>query len=113
MQPTIIISVVSVIISAISVICAIYFSHKNRKVSDLKDLEQKVAERTAERTETNLKLNEITRNTQEIRYDVTSLKKDVQRTGEKIIELDASIRSAHHRIDGIEDRLNVQNLGKE
>lgn len=109
MQPSTIINIISVCIAAISVICAIYFSHKNSKTSDLKELEQRVAERT----ETNLKLDEINRNTQEIRYDVTSLKKDVQRNSEKIIELDSSIRSAHHRIDGIEDRLNIQNGGKE
>lgn len=100
----IVISFIGVCISAISVGVAIYFSSKNSKHSDVKDIERQVAERT----ETNMKLDEINRNTQEIRYDVSAVKKDVQKHGEKIIELDQSTRSAHHRIDGLEDRLNAR-----
>lgn len=100
----IVISIAGVCISAISAFAAIYFSSKNNKHSDVKDIERQVAERT----ETNMKLDEINRNTQEIRYDVSAVKKDVQKHGEKIIELDQSTRSAHHRIDGLEDRLNAR-----
>lgn len=94
----IIISIIGLLISGTSVICALYFSHKTSKTTDLKELEQRVAERT----ETNLKLDEINRNTTEIRYDVTSLRKDVQKHGEKIIELEASNKSAQHRLDTME-----------
>lgn len=102
MNISIIISIVGVVISAISVTCAIYFSSKNSKKTDVKEIEQRVAERT----ETNLKLDEINRNTQEIRYDVTSVKKDVQKHGEKIVEIEASAKQAHHRLDTLENRLN-------
>lgn len=102
MNLSIIISVIGLVISAISVSCAVYFSCKNSKKTDVKDIEQRVAERT----ETNLKLDEINRNTQEIRYDVTSVKKDVQKHGEKIVEIEASAKQAHHRLDTIESRLN-------
>ena len=102
MNISIIISVLGILISAISVTCAIYFSHKNSKTTDVKEIEQRVAERT----ETNIKLDEISRNTQEIRYDVTSVKKDVQRHGEKIIEIEASTKQAHKRLDTLENRLN-------
>lgn len=102
MNISIIISIVGVVISAISVTCAIYFSFKNSKKTDVKEIEQRVAERT----ETNLKLDEINRNTQEIRYDVTSVKKDVQKHGEKIVEIEASAKQAHHRIDTLEKRFN-------
>lgn len=102
MNITIIISIIGIVISAISVSCAMYFSHKNSKTTDVKEIELRVAERT----ETNIKLDEISRNTQEIRYDVTSLKKDVQKHGEKIIEIEASAKQAHKRLDTLEGRLN-------
>ena len=109
MNISIIISIIGLVISAVSVSCAVYFSCKNSKKTDVKEIEQRVAERT----ETNLKLDEINRNTQEIRYDITSVKKDVQKHGEKIVELEASAKQAHHRIDGLEDRLNMKDGGKE
>lgn len=102
MNISIIISIAGVVISAISVTCAIYFSHKNSRTTDVKEIEQRVAERT----ETNLKLNNIIQNTQEIRYDVTSVKKDVQKHGEKIVEIEASAKQAHKRIDTLEERIN-------
>ena len=102
MSTPVIISIIGLVISGMSVACAIYFSHKNSKKTDVKEIEQRVAERT----ETNLKLDEINRNTQEIRYDVTSVKKDVQKHGEKIVEIEASAKQAHHRLDTLENRLN-------
>ena len=103
MNISIIISIIGLLISAISVSCAIYFSSKNSKKTDVKEIEQRVAERT----ETNMKLDEINRNTQDIKYDVTAVKKDVQKHSEKIIEIDSSVKQAHHRLDTIENRLNT------
>ena len=108
-ETSIIISIVGLIISAASVGCAFFFSIKRSKVSDIKEIERRVAERT----ETNLKLDEINRNTQEIRYDITSVKKDVQRHGEKIVEIEASAKQAHHRLDTLEGRLNRKEIDEE
>lgn len=108
MNISIIISFIGLIISTISVMCATYFSHRNSKKTDVQDIERQVAERT----EINCKLDTINQNTQEIRYDITAVKKDVQRHGEKIIEIEASARQAHHRLDTIESRLNGKE-GKE
>lgn len=102
----IVISILAVIVSIISVAAMIYFNSKNSKHTDIKDIERQVAERT----EVNLKLDTINQNTQEIRYDVSAVKKDVQKHTEKIIELEQSARSAHHRIDGLEDRLNAREV---
>lgn len=102
----IIISITGVVISAISVGAVIYFNSKSNKHTDVKDIEQRVAERT----EVNLKLDTINQNTQEIRYDVSAVKKDVQKHAEKIVEIEASARQAHHRLDGLEDRLNAREV---
>ena len=96
----------AVIVSIISVAAMIYFNSKNSKHTDVKDIEQRVAERT----EVNLKLDTINQNTQEIRYDVSAVKKDVQKHAEKIVEIEASARQAHHRLDGLEDRLNAREV---
>lgn len=104
MNISIFISIAGLVISAISVSCAIYFSSRNSRKTDVKEVEQRVAERT----EMNMKLDAINQNTQEIRYDVSAVKKDVQKHSEKIIELEHRAASAHHRIDGLEDRLNAR-----
>lgn len=100
----VVISVIAVMVSIVSVIAMIYFNSKNSKHTDVKDIEQRVAERT----EVNLKLDTINQNTQEIRYDVSAVKKDVQKHAEKIVEIETSARQAHHRLDGLEDRLNMR-----
>lgn len=98
----IVISLIGVCISAISVGAVIYFNSKNSKHTDVKDIERQVAERT----EMNMKLDEINRNTTDIKYDVSAVKKDVQKHSEKIVELEQSTRSAHHRLDTLENRMN-------
>lgn len=108
MNTSIIISVIGLIISAISVTAVIYFNSKNSKKTDTKDIERQVAEQT----KINCKLDTINQNTQEIRYDITTVKKDVQRHGEKIIEIEASAKQAHKRLDTLEERINGKE-GKE
>lgn len=92
------------VFTGISVSAMIYFNSKNSKHTDIKDIERQVAERT----EVNLKLDTINQNTQEIRYDVSAVKKDVQKHAEKIVEIEASAKQAHHRLDSIERRLNKE-----
>lgn len=98
------ISIIGVVISAISVCAVIYFNSKNSNHTNVKDIERQVAERT----EMNMKLDEINRNTQDIKYDVSAVKKDVQAHGDRIIKVEESVKSAHHRLDGIENRLNKE-----
>lgn len=100
----IIISIIGMVFTGISVSAMIYFNSKNSKHTDIKDIERQVAERT----EVNLKLDTINQNTQEIRYDVSAVKKDVQKHAEKIVEIEASAKQAHHRLDSIERRLNKE-----
>lgn len=98
------VSVIAVVISAISLLSMLYFNSKSSKHTDVKDIERQVAERT----EMNMKLDEINRNTTDIKYDVSAVKKDVQKHAEKIVEIEASTKQAHHRLDTIERRLNKE-----
>lgn len=100
----IVISILAVIVSIISVAAMIYFNSKNSKHTD----EKEIRERIEEQTRVNLKLDEINRNTTDIKYDVSAVKKDVQKHAEKIVEIEASAKQAHHRLDSIERRLNKE-----
>lgn len=100
----IVISLIGVCISAISVGAVIYFNSKNSKHTD----EKEIRERIEEQTRVNLKLDEINRNTTDIKYDVSAVKKDVQSHGDRLIKVEESVKSAHHRLDTIENRLNKE-----
>lgn len=93
---------ITVLISAVSVAFGIYAGLKNSKRADTKDIE----ERTKDRAELNLKLDFISKQTNEIKEQISSLVKEVQNHGVKLAELEQSTRSAHHRIDSLEQRLN-------
>lgn len=98
------VSVIAVVISAVSLLAMLYFNSKSSKHTDVKDIERQVAERT----EMNMKLDEINRNTTDIKYDVSAVKKDVQAHGDRIIKVEESVKSAHHRLDTIENRMNKE-----
>lgn len=100
----IVISIIGMVFTGISVSAMIYFNSKNSKHTD----EKEIRERIEEQTRVNLKLDEINRNTTDIKYDVSAVKKDVQKHAEKIVEIEASAKQAHHRIDSIERRLNKE-----
>lgn len=100
----IVISIVGMVFTGISVSAMIYFNSKNSRHTD----EKEIRERIEEQTRVNLKLDEINRNTTDIKYDVSAVKKDVQKHAEKIVEIEASAKQAHHRLDSIERRLNKE-----
>lgn len=95
---------IALLISLVSVSFAIFFGMKNAKRGDVKDIEQRVAERT----ETNMKLDEIGRNVQDIKYDITATKNEVKALGERIVSVEQSTKSLHHRVDTVESRLNMK-----
>lgn len=104
MTISIAISIIAVFVSVVSVFSGIYFNSKNSKHTD----EKEIRERIEEQTRINMKLDEINRNTTDIKYDVSAVKKDVQSHGDRLIKVEESVKSAHHRLDTIENRLNKE-----
>jgi peptidoglycan hydrolase CwlO-like protein len=91
---------VALLLSVVSVTCAVYFGVKSNKRDDTSD-----AVRQATETATiNVKLDQIGGDVRDIKYDMTAVKKDVQNLTERVITLEQSTKSAHHRIDGVEER---------
>ena len=93
---------VALLSSFVSVAFSVYFGLKNSKRTDTKDIE----ERVKGDTRINVKLDNITQTTQEIKSEIFSMREDIKSHNDRLIKLEESVKSAHHRIDGIEERVN-------
>lgn len=93
---------IALLISIVSVCFSVFFGLKNNKRSDTKDIE----ERVKENTRINMKLDNIASNTTEIKNEVSEMRKEINLHGDRIIKVEESVKSAHHRLDGLEKRLN-------
>ncbi len=96
-----VISIIALIVTIISVSFAVYFGLKNSKRNDGADIEKKAYEQAS----INVKLDQIGGDVRDIKYDVTGVKKDFQLLNERVIKVEESAKSAHHRIDGIVERV--------
>lgn len=92
------------LISFISLLFSVFVWTKSNKRTDTKDVE----ERVKENTRINMKLDTIGTNVSDIKAEVGSLNTTVHKQEEKLILVEASAKSAHHRIDSLEERLNLQ-----
>lgn len=99
----------AIIISVLSLSFSVYMGLKGSKRTDAKDIE----ERTRERTELNCKLDMINSSTQEIKEQIASLVKDVQKHGDRITQIEGDMKHTadyveklHARITSIEERVS-------
>ena len=102
MPTAVIISIISVTFSVFFGLFSLFFIIKNNKKSDNSEL----AERVRENTRINMKLDTISSNTTEIKNEVTEMRKELNSHDNRIVKVEESVKSAHHRIDGLETRLN-------
>lgn len=96
------ISVCIAFVGLVSTICALIYTVKNSKRVDAKDLAEKIKESAT----VNLKLDTITNTVTDIKYDISATKKDVANLSIKVAEIEQSAKSAHRRLDSVEERLN-------
>lgn len=94
------ISIFALFVTAVSVAFAIYSGIKNGKRNDTSDIERKAAETAT----INVKLDQIGGDVRDIKYDMTATKKDVQALTERMITVEQSTKSAHHRLDAVEGK---------
>lgn len=92
---------IAVIISLISVAYAIYSGHRSGKRTDIKDIEERARTDTA----IQFKLDSIAQTVRETNGEVKSINEEMRKHSERLIALETSVKSAHHRIDGIEKQL--------
>lgn len=93
----------AVFVSILSLCASIFFGFKNNKRSDTKDIE----ERVKSDTRINMKLDNISATMSELKDEVTSLRDIITAHNERIIKLEQSVKSAHHRLDFMEDKMGV------
>ena len=102
MPVAIIISIISVTFSIFFGIVSLVLNIKNNRRTDNSDLEDRVRENTR----INMKLDTISSNTKEIKDEVVEMRKELNSHDNRIIKVEESVKSLHHRIDEMEARLN-------
>lgn len=91
---------VTILVSVVSVCFAVYFGLKSSRRNDIKDIQEK-AERD---TRINIKLDDISGDVKDVKYDISSVKKKVDEIDRRLLIVEQSVKSAHHRIDRIEGK---------
>lgn len=94
----------AIIISVLSLSFSVFMGLKSNKRTDTKDIE----ERVKENTRINMKLDAISTNTTDIKNEVSEMRKEINSHDGRIVKVEESVKSAHHRLDGLENRLNEQ-----
>lgn len=102
MPVAIIISIISVTFSIFFGIVSLVLNLKNNRRTDNSDLEDRVRENTR----INMKLDTISSNTKEIKDEVVEMRKELNSHDNRIIKVEESVKSLHHRVDKMEARLN-------
>lgn len=102
MPTAVIISIVSVAFSVFFGLFTLGLNLKNNKKSDNAEL----TERVKENTRINMKLDTISGNTTEIKNEVIEMRKELNSHDNRIVKVEENVKSAHHRIDGLETRIN-------
>ena len=93
---------ISYLISIVSLAFSVFFGLKSSKHTDTKDIE----ERVKDNTRINMKLDAIAGTTQEIKSEISTMREEINKHNDKIIKLEQSLKSAHHRLDNLEERMN-------
>lgn len=88
---------VALLLSIISVAFSIFFGIKNNKRSDTKDIE----ERVRNDTKINVKLDNISQTTQDIKNEISSMREDIKSHNDRLIKVEESLKSAWHEINEI------------
>lgn len=94
----------AIIISVLSLGFSVFMGLKSNKRTDAKDIE----ERVKENTRINMKLDAISNNTTDIKNEVSEMRKEINSHDSRIVKVEESVKSFHHRLDGIEERLNTE-----
>lgn len=88
---------VTILISAVSVAFALYSGISNMKRNNKQD----TANDAAQLTTVIVKLENISSGVSEIKSELKNVKNDIQDLRDRLIIVEQSTKSAHHRLDGL------------
>jgi len=91
----------TILISALSVSVALYFGLKGSKRTERQDARNEAAEMTT----VIVKLEYIGNGINEIKTDMRGIKGDITDLQGRMIRVEQSVKSAHHRLDSMEGKV--------
>lgn len=91
---------VALLISIVSVSFAFYFGLSNKKRNEVSDLKKDAIEAAT----INVKLDTINRGVDDIKLEQKSISKDIKELSDRVLVVEQSTKSAHHRIDDMIDK---------
>lgn len=92
---------VAILISFFSVAFSIFFGLKNSKRTDIKDVEERVKTNTV----LNVKLDNISNITSDIKNELSSMKQDINAVDKRLTIVEQQAKSAHKRLDCVDEKL--------
>lgn len=97
------------ILTIISVVAAVYFAFKNNNRANDTELSKK----TREDAIVSQKLDSISDDTKEIRKEITDVKVKMNDLSERVVIVEQSAKSAHHRLDRYEEEESTHNKSRK
>ncbi len=91
---------ITILISVLALSFSIYMGVRNNRKEDDKDIADKVARDTI----INCKLDEISSDVKDVKYDMSTTKNKVEDIDKRLVVVEQSVKSAHHRIDRLEGK---------
>lgn len=91
------VAIISVLIAFLGFIITL----KNTKRNDIKEVAQKAKDDAT----INVKLDSALTTLTDIKYDVSATKKELSELSQRLAGAESSVKSAHHRIDTLEERI--------
>lgn len=91
---------VALLISVISVSFAIYTGLSNKKRNEASDIRKDATETAT----INVKLDTINRGVDDIKIEQKTISKDIKELSDRVLVVEQSAKSAHHRIDDMLDK---------
>lgn len=91
---------VALLISVVSVMFGIYSGISNLKRNNTADIKKDAVETAT----INVKLDTISKGVDDIKLEQKNTNKDIKELNERMLIVEQSTKSAHHRIDGIQER---------
>lgn len=92
---------IALLISVISVGFSVYSIVTSKARDDRKDTENETEEKTEIHAILKTKLEQIEENSKDIKNDSRELRKEIRELRERVVAVEASMRSYHKRLDGM------------
>ena len=90
----------TIVIAALSLSLSTYVAIRNNRKSNDKD----IADKVARDTKINCKLDEISSDVKDVKYDMSATRSKVEDMDKRLVVVEQSVKSAHHRIDRLEGK---------